>query len=143
MCITRLVTHLTSSQQIKITTYYTRGNYRNYQQKPNPMTRPYQHNTRPRTSPTFNRQQHNIRGKKPVTKMVSSCDVIFMKVYIIWPRSSQKNVIYTIHKKSFFFSQLLVILDRSKTLHLSLGMQQYLTVEVRTQSQEKNDIIVI
>ena len=46
-------------------TYYIRGNYRNYQQKPNPMNRPYQHNTRPRTSPTFNRQQHNRRRKNP------------------------------------------------------------------------------
>ena len=46
-------------------TYYIRGNYRNYQQKPNPMNRPYQHNTSPRTSPTFNRQQHNRREKNP------------------------------------------------------------------------------
>ena len=46
-------------------TYYTRANYHNYQQKPNPMNRPYQCNTCPRISPTFNRQQHNRRGKNP------------------------------------------------------------------------------
>ena len=48
--------------------YYTRANYRNYQQKQNPMNRPYQHNTHPRTSPTFNRQQHKRRGKKPCNR---------------------------------------------------------------------------
>ena len=45
--------------------YYTTGNYRNYQQKPNPMNRPYQHNTCPKTSPTFNRQKLNRRRKNP------------------------------------------------------------------------------
>ena len=42
-----------------------------------------------------------------------------MKVYIIRPRTAQKNVIYTIHKKSFFFNQISTILSRSKTYHLS------------------------
>ena len=46
-------------------TYYTGRSYRNYQQKANPMNRPDQHNTRPRTSSTFNRQQHNRRAKNP------------------------------------------------------------------------------
>ena len=62
MSITRLGTHQTSSQQIKT---MTRENDRNYQQNPNPINRPYQHNIRPRASPTFNRQQHNRNGKNP------------------------------------------------------------------------------
>ena len=47
--------------------------------------------------------------------MVSSCDVIFVKVYIIWLRTAQKNVLYSTLKKSFFFIQISTIVNRSKT----------------------------
>ena len=44
---------------------------------PNPMNRPYQHNTGPRTSPTFNRQQHDRRGKSPCNQngIQLRCDI--------------------------------------------------------------------
>ena len=60
-------------------TYYTRRNYYNYQQKPNPMNRPYEHT----------RQGHHLTSidnniieeeKTHVIVMVSICDVIFVKV---------------------------------------------------------------
>ena len=63
-----------------------------------------QQNNCPRTLPTFNRQQQNRRGKTELTIMVSSCDAIFVEVYIIWTKTAPKNVIY-IHIKSLFFNR--------------------------------------
>ena len=42
--------------------YYTRGNYRNYCQKPNSHQQKQQENTK---SPSFNRQQYQRKGKNP------------------------------------------------------------------------------
>ena len=50
-------------------TYYTRGSYGNYQQKPNLMNRLYQHNTHPKTSPIFKVDKNLIEEEKThVTK---------------------------------------------------------------------------
>ena len=105
-------------------TYYTRGNHRNYQEKPNPMNTPYQDNNRPRISPTFKRQQHNRTGKNSCARNVIQlrCN-IFESIYHM--AQNLKNVIYNIHKKSFFFSQISTILNRSKTWRLSLCVRHY------------------
>ena len=76
-------------------TYYTRGNYHNYQHKPNPMNRPYQHNTRPRTSPTFNRQQRNRRGKNPSDQngILLGCN-IYESIYHMAQNCPEKSDLY-------------------------------------------------
>ena len=126
MSITHLETHQSSSQQIKIMTHITPGEIIAITNKCQiPWTDLIN---------TTLAQGHHLPSidnsmieeeKAHATKMVSSWDVIFVKVCIIWPRTAQKNMIYTIHNKSFFFNQISTTLNRSKTWHLSLEMQQY------------------